>query len=216
MKSWRLDDQQRVCVDLHRNVHFHHYYNAGKRVIALSWRQFLNLNDILLDLETFKNMKYYPLGKNLWLQHDKNRIQLYHCHQNSHFSFHDRSWSKYIRETHRRILSFLRHEASVHRRQHVASDATLFQSQSRDMSSPNVKHENLSRSSSHVSGENEQRKKCANLSEWDSSNSGRPFSFIGSINALRTAADPTSDMEEGEVCDIELDCGQPSDIDSFE
>ena len=215
MKRWQLNHQQCAVVDSHRNVYFQHYYKNGKRAIALTWRQFLNLNDIIMDLETFKIMKYYPLGKNLWLQYDKDCIQLYHCNRYRYLTFHQRSWLKYINETHRHILSFLRHEA-VHHRQHAASDATLFQSKSRNTSSPNRQQQILSRTTSNARGETEQRTKCANLSKRDSSNSGRCFSFSGSVNALRAATDPTTDMEEGEVCAIELDRNQFSDFQSSE
>ena len=207
MKSWWLDNQQRVYVDHHRNVHFQHYYN--KLSIALTWRQFLNLNDIIMDLETFQNMKYYPLGKNLWLQCDRYCIQLYHCKRHRYFSFHDRSWSKYIKETHRSILSFLRHEA-LHRGEHAASDAYRFQSKSRDTSSLDIQQQTLSRTTSHARGKNEQWKKCADLSEWNNSNPGRSFSVGSSVDAMRTTTDIVSDLEEEEV--IQLDCTQSGDF----
>ena len=213
MKQWRLDNQQRVCVDRHCNVHFQHYLHENRYTITLRWRQFLNLNDVVRDLDTFHNIKYYPLGKNLWLQYDRNGIQFYDCKQKRYFTFHDRSWQKYIKETNRCIRSFLRHEA-LPRREHVASDATQLQSQSGGDSSLTTQQQTLSRTTPHAHRENEQRKKHANLSEWNSSDTGRPFSFRGSVDVLRTARDPQQDMEDGEVCDIQLDCEQFSDFDS--
>ena len=159
-----------------------------------------------MDLATFENMKYYPLGKNLWLQHYEDSIQLYHC------KYH--SWKKYLRETHCLILSFIRHEA-LPRRQHAASNATPLQSQSGGDSSSITSQQTLSRASAHARRENEQRKKRANLSERDSSDTGSPFSFRRSVDALRATGDPESDMEEGEVCVIELDREQFSDFESL-
>ena len=211
MKTWRLDNQQRVSVDQQCNVHFQHYFVKGKSDISLTWRQFLNLNDVVMDLATFENMKYYPLGKNLWLQYDECSIQLYYCNRRRYFTFHQQSWSRYIKVTHRLILTFLRHEA-VHRRQRAAPDATLFQSESGGTSSPNSQQQILPRATSHAGGENEQRKKRTTLSKRDSTNSGRAFSFRGAVDALRTTTDPASDMEEGEDCVIQLDREQFSDF----
>ena len=214
MRRWKLDNQQRVSVDQHCNVHFQHFKNGIKFSLGLTWRQFLNLNDIIMDLATFDNMKYYPLGKNLWLQHYEDSIQLYHCKNKKYFSFHDRSWKKYLRETHRLILSFIRHEA-LPRRQHAASNATPLQSQSGGDSSSITSQQTLSRASAHARCENEQRKKRANLPERDSSDTGSPFSFRRSVDALRATGDPESDMEEGEVCVIQLDREQFSDFESL-
>ena len=215
MPSWKLDNQQRVYVDRHCNVHFQHYHNNIRNAISLRWRQFLNLNDVVMDLDTFENIKYYPLGKNLWLQQDEDCIELYHCKRKRYFLFHERSWRKYLRETHRLILSFIRHEA-LPRHQHAASNAALLQGRSGRNSSPTTQQQILPRTSPDARSENEQWKKHANVSEWNSSNSGSDFSFSSSINALRATTDLTSEMEEGEVCSIELDREQFSDFESLQ
>ena len=215
MRRWKLDNQQRVSVDQHCNVHFQHFSNGINVSLSLTWRQFLNLNDVIMDLATFENMKYYPLGKNLWLQHYEDSIQLYHCKYHKFFSFHDRSWKKYLRETHCLILSFIRHEA-LPRRQHAASNATPLQSQSGGDSSSITSQQTLSRASAHARCENEQRKKRANLSERDSSDTGCPFSFSSSVDVLRATTDLTLIMEEGEVCAIQVDCEELGDFESFE
>lgn len=216
MKTWKLDSQQRVSADLHRNVYFKHY--SGKtRGITLSWRQFLNLNDILLDLEIFKKMKYYPLGNHIWLQYYKNHIQLYHCHLNIYFTFHESSWYEYLKAIHRKILSFLRHGATtLHGRKHAPTHENLFQSRSCNAPSTSSKHKVISGEATNATGENEQCQKSPNLSEWDSANSGRPFSFIGAVNAIGTTTNAMSDMEEGEVLDITSDGGQLSDFFTIE
>ena len=214
MKHWRLDNQQRVCVDQHCNLHFQHYHGNKRSSVALKWRQFLNLNDVVMDLDTFENMKYYPLGNNIWLQYDRNAIQLYDCKHKRYFTFHARSWQKYIKETHRCIRTFLRHEA-LPRREHVASDATRRQSESGSNSSPVASEQTLSRTPPNAGCENEQWKKHANVSERISSDTGRPFSFRGSVDVLRTTRDLEEDMEEEEVCVIQLDREQFSDFDSL-
>lgn len=214
MPVWRLDNHQRVCVDQHCNVHFQHYSNRGRSAVTLRWRQFLNLNDVVMDLDTFENMKYYPLGKNLWLQRDTNGVQLYHCKRNRHFLFHERSWRTYLRGTHRSILSFLRHEA-VSRRQHAPSNAAPDQSESGGNSPPPSQQQTLSRPATHARHKNEQRKKHTNVSKRDSTDTGCPFSFSSSVDALRATTDLTSDMEEGEVCAIQVDCEELGDFESF-
>ena len=221
MKTWKLDSQQYVSADYQRYVYFQHCNKRNKqgkwRGITLSWRQFLNLNDIIKDLNTFKNMKYYPLGKYLWLQFHKTHIQFYHCRLNRYFTFHNLSWSKYVKETHRHILSFLRHEATtLHDCQQDATHETVFESESQDITSTFSGKHALYRTTYNVGGENEQWQKSSNLSEWDCSNLRRPFSFCREVNALRTTTAAASDVEEGEVSDIRLDCGQSSDFVSIE
>lgn len=217
MKNWSLDSHQRVSVDRRHNVYFKHDTHGKETGITLSRRQFLNLNDIIMDLDTFRNMKYYPLGGNVWLQYYQNRIQLYHCRLHIHFTFHDTSWMKYLGETHRRILSFIRHGATrIHDRQHAASHENLFKGGSRDISSTSSQQQAVSRPTSNAGSETEQYAKHSNLSERNSTNSGRPFSFIGAVHALGTTKEPATDMEEGEVCDVQSDCGQLSDFYSIE
>ena len=217
MKTWKLDRHQRVSVDHHRTISFQHYIGRHVKEVTLSWRQFLNLNDLILDLDTFQNMKYYPLGKNLWLQYYEKHIQLYHCQLYIYFTFHEASWCKYIKKTHRQILSFLRHGSpALHRRQHAEAHETLFQNQSQNITPTSTQQQVLSRPPSNVNSDTEQRSEYTTLSEWDGSNSRRPFSFIGSVHALGVTPNPASDMEEGEVYDIEHDSGQSSDLYTIE
>lgn len=214
MESWTLDSQQRICADTHRNVHFKH---VGKIRLTLSYRQFLNLNDIVLDLSTFYRMKFYPLGDSVWLQFHKHNIQLYQCERNIYFTFHTASWRKYIKSVHPQLRSFLRHGRSpLHDRQHAPSHETIYQNRSGGIASANLKQQVVSREAKDVSGENEQWAEHSNLSEWDSANTGRPFSFIGAVDALRTSDNAPPDMEEGEVCDDTIDCGQFSDLYTIE
>lgn len=217
MKTWILDSLQHINVDHHRNVHFKHFTRKGYRGITLSWRQFRNLNDIIMDLETFYKMKYYPLGDHIWFQFCGNRIQIYHSKLSIYFTFRDACWKKYKREIHRRLLSFLQHEwKALHHRQHTPSHENLFEGRSQNITSTTRKQQVLPRTTSNVSDENEQWEESSNLSKWDGANHRQPFSFIGAIHALRTPEKATSDMEEGEVFDNESECGQLSDFCTIE
>ena len=203
---------QTVSTDTKRKVYFYYPYT-----IVLNWRQFLNLNDVIRDMDTFRHLKYYPLGDHLWLQQHVKGIQLYNHRRKIFFTFHEESWKKYKRETHYRILSFHRYGASsLHHRQHATTHEALFKSQSQNLTSTIIPQQVLSRETSNVGGKNEQQQKCSNLSEWNHSNPRRPFSFIGAVHALGTTRQATSDLEDGEVPDIELDCGQSSDFYSIE
>jgi hypothetical protein len=211
---WTLNSQQYISVDQRRNVHFTHSRGKG---ITLSWRQFLNLNDIIKDLTTFHNMKYYPLGSNVWLQYYNQKIQLYNCVQYNYFSFDKECWRKYIKECHLPILSFLRYDSkAIRRRQHAPTHANLFQSGSHSITPTTSKQQVLSGPTSNAGSENEQCTESPNISKWNSTNSRRPFSFISEVHALRTAKNATADMEEGEVFDFKSDCGQYSDFCSIE
>ena len=203
---------QCVSADLQRNVYFHY-----PDTIVLSWRQFLNLNDVIMDMDMFRFLKYYPLGDHLWLQHHEKGIQLYNHRQKKFFTFHEESWKKYKRVIHARILSFLRHAVpSLQGCKHAPTHENLFKGESQIFTSKTSEKQVLSRETSNVGGGNEQQAECSNLSKWNSSNSRRPFSFIGAVHALGTSREATRDLEEGEVPDVELDCGQSSDFYSIE
>ena len=216
MKSWKLDSQQRVSADMNGNVYFKHYIKGKRKGVTLSHRQFLNLNDIIKDLKTFQNMKYYPLGKKVWLQYDADRFQLYHCSLNIYFTFHHDSWHQYINRIHHQISSFLHHVSSLYDRKHAASHETLFQVRSGKVTSKSSKQQTISRETSDVGGEHEQWSKCANVSKWNDTNPGPPFSFIGAVHALGTTENASTNMEEGEVHDVESDCEQHGDFYSIE
>ena len=206
---WYLRYGQCVFTDIEGNVTF----RSSHSQITLSERQFLNLNDVIKDWDMFRYLKYYPLGDYLWLQYHVTGIQFY-CHRRKiFFTFYEDSWKKYKRELHHCILSFLRHGVpSLHDRQHAPSHETLFKDQSRGVASTTSRQQVLSRSTSNVGASNEQQAKHSNLSERNSPNSGRPFSFIGAVHALGTTTQATPDMEEGEVYDVEFDGGQSSDF----
>ena len=216
MKTWQLDCLQCVSIDSHRNVYFKH---RGRNMagITLSWRQFLNLNDVMKDLATFRSLLWYPLGNFIWLQYYNNHIQLYHCRLKIYFSFRDVSWYKYINETHHHILAFIRHGTNkVHGRQRHATDETLFQNRSRLSPPTSPQQQVLPRTPTHVSVDTQQRAKYTNLQKRDSADTGRPFSFIGAVHALGAAPDSSSDMEEGEVCHVGDECQQFSDFCTIE
>ena len=85
-----------------RCLYFHHDAFHG---VVLSRNQFFNLNDIIYhDLKTLKS---YPLGQDTWItqRHDGIHLQT----PSAYFLFYHKSWTKYIRNVHRRILSYLRH-----------------------------------------------------------------------------------------------------------
>lgn len=216
MKSWKLDSQQRVCADSHLNVTFKHY---GRKVrgITLSYRQFLNLHDVVLDLETLHNIRYYPLGQFIWLQYYKDHIQLYHCRLSIYFTFHKTSWCKYLKEIHHRVHSFLQDASTTpHGRQRSPADETLSQDRTVNITSTSSQQQVVSGQASNVSDENEQWEKSSNLSKWHSTNSGRPFSFIGAVHALGTPTTLTQDMDDGELFNLTSDGGQYGDFCTIE
>ena len=216
MKSWKLDSQQRVCADSHLNVTFKHY-GMTVRTLTLSYRQFLNLHDIVRDLEPLHNMRYYPLGQNIWLQYYNNNIQLYHCRRGIYFTFHKTSWRKYLKEIHHRVRSFLRHDSTTsYDRQHTPSHETLSQDRSDNITSTSSQQQIVSGETSNASGENEQWSKSPNLSKRNSTNSGRPFSFIGAVHALGTPTPLMEDMEVGERFNLNSDGGQYGDFCTIE
>lgn len=213
-RRWTLDAQQRVCAD--RHVYFKHDGRYRTITLCLSYRQFLNLNDIIMDLNTLHKLKCYPLGQHLWLEVRQHRIQLYHYKSRKAFIFHTRSWHTYLNDIHPQLRSFFRHASSaLHDRQHVPSDETLHERQlGRTPSSP-ARQPTVSRETSNVTDTNEQQASPANLCQRNSTDTRRPFSFIGAIHALRTVDSPSPRMETP-MSDVELNCGQFSDLCTIE
>jgi hypothetical protein len=110
MKTWILDSLQYIRVDRDGNVHFKNSHGHTSRGITLTWRQFVNLNDIMRDLEYFETLRFISLGDQVWLQHYRNEIQIYHSHSANCFSFRKYNWEKYRRYIHRSIMTFIRRE----------------------------------------------------------------------------------------------------------
>ena len=110
MKTWILDSQQYIKVDRDGNVHFKNSHGNISNGITLSWRQFFNLNDIMRDLDYFKKLRFISLGNQIWLQHYRNEIQIYHSRLSIYFSFRKSNWEKYKRNIHQSIVLFIRRE----------------------------------------------------------------------------------------------------------
>ena len=217
IKTWKLDSFQFIETDHDRNVYYKDYTGNVSREFVLSYSQFQQLNHIMKDLKYFYMKRHSRIGNRIWLRLNKRRVQIYHSKLSIYFTFHQASWEKYKRRIHRSLYSFLHHDSSsLHHCQHPPPLQTLYQNRSRNITPTNSKQQVLSRSTSDVSGEDEQQTESSTISKWDSTNSRRPFSFIGAVNALRTTEPITSDMEEGEVCDVENDCGQYGDLYSIE
>jgi hypothetical protein len=215
--SWKLDSLQRIETDHDRNVYFKDSTGNVRREFALSYRHFQSLHHIMKDLKYFYMKRHSRIGNRIWLRVNNRRIQLYHSQLHTNFTFHQGSWEKYKRKVHRSIYSFFHHEApSLHHRQHSPSLQTLHQNRSHNITPTPSKQQVLPGPTSNVSGEDEQFTESSTLPKWDCTDSRRPFSFIGAVNALRATKTTTSDMEEGEVCDVESDCGQYGDLYSIE
>ena len=110
MKVWNLDSQQHIKVDHAGKVHFKCSRGNSSKGITLTWRQFFNLHDIMRDLEYFERLKFISLGNQVWFQHYRNEIQIYHSHPSIYFSFRKANWEKYKQSVHRSIMSFIRRE----------------------------------------------------------------------------------------------------------
>lgn len=225
---FHLHPRQTVVVVDKRNIYFRHRTTKGVyRGVTLEWRHLQNLHDVVSDLETFKNMKFYPLGDGIWLNNNHSCVELVDNRASAYFSFYTRSWYAYIKHVHERLYSFFRHDARRRRRQlpsdqHDENVKSQSNSQSgRRPSFLSQRNKTLPRSAGNAHYANEQRKECAVVSSRTDTDSRQCKRIESRKNAGRAPSPPSEDREDGEVssnettseeygCDFSLEEGYMS------
>ena len=217
-RTWTIHPKQRVKASLNRDtVYFQHFISKTSwRGLTLSWNQFQNMNDVLRDWKTFRNIQHHPLGEEVWLCCYNPVIRLEG--EFSYFQFNRDSWKKYIRRVHHKVYSFFRHGISRHENyQHHATNESRSRNASRKSRCNSERYKALPRTSRNATHEDEQWKKSTNLSERDYSDSGRNFSFRRSVNVLRSKASfAEEDCEDGELSDDKSDFEEYSSVCAIE
>ena len=136
--------------------------------MVLNKRQFLNLHDVIKSVSTLKPLNYYPLGGGIWLFRKSLSIKLTDNHSHSFFRFYRNSWYTYVK-AHPRLRRFIcgrssHHQSNAkyeHRPSHRFRGVTPFVSKV---------HKVLSRSTGDACDDYDERSKCANVSQRESSN----------------------------------------------
>ena len=203
---FHLHPRQSVVVDQHRIYFRHHATKTTFRGVILKWRHLQNLHDIVRDLETFKNMKYYPLGEDIWANINGACVELVDNRANTYFRFFSRSWHEYITRCHRRIYSFFRHGSRGQRLSRYQHDENV---NARSRCQPGRReslfqqhNETLPRAAGNAHYANEQRTQCANISSRSNSNSRQHEGSHGRGDAKR---DPTTSTEDNEYEQLSSD-----------
>ena len=104
---------QYVFYDNHyEEVLFESRMACGRRfTFVLSRNQFLNLHDAISQIEKFKYYGHFPLGQNTWLHYNAFDSCLYReSNEDRRLYFTFISFTEYIKHTHPRLLSLVRHQ----------------------------------------------------------------------------------------------------------
>ena len=93
--------------------------NGTVYYFQMTTEQFLSFHDVLTCIDHYDKRTHFPLGKKMWCHYSIQRgMILYYCQNNvPYFKFENFHQYKYF--THRRLLSFLRHDG---RRTAAAAD----------------------------------------------------------------------------------------------
>ena len=211
-----LDVNQYVCIDRNGYVRFHHISSTTKTTCIIQLRswQFLNLNDVLE--RRMDNLTWYPLGKGMWFYKSDTEIKLVDRFNELYFRFYAAGWRAYKYKVHKRILSFLQHEAYAADHQSDARDESRPVHSSRKCFSTFQRRKRLSPWSSRndCHEDESQRTKLATVSGRKNSNPGSYLKRRSRSHALRDCETATESAEDGEVSSISMDDneygGEPS------
>ena len=218
MKAWQLHPCQSVSVQSPHSVNFNHYGSHGQcRRLTLSRRQFLNLNDIMQELVTFRHMKYYPIGDNVWLQYSGLAKQLYHVETDQYFTFLDISWKRYKDRVHQSVLSFLEYGFKrIHNRKYYAKNISVHSNRSGGVTQRVSRFKVPSRTTTDGDSSVEQREKCTTFSKRDSAVARSRFQFRRAVDEVRAEGQTATERNSEHETETESRAEYPSDLEDCE
>ena len=213
-----------MIVTLHRkqrvvlsgvHIHFQHRSSSGQKYeVVLNRRQFDNLNDILLNLYEYRQLRFSPLGGGVWLFRKGPTKKIIDNHNSTFFHFHPKSWHSYITNFHHILYTALRHGNSESYQRNALHDSRPTHRYRRSAS--HVPRQTLSRSPRDGDHPNGKRSEHTNVSRWKSANSRQCEREGGAKHAGRAhheietaqqdaafSSDGTDSIESCDECSIE-------------
>ena len=204
-----IGSSQSVEVDSQCNIGFHHLSSGNvDYFFPLTCEQFLNLNDILKVFPSCTDLLWFPLGNRVWLYKKDSDVQLVNNRTNRFFRFHHQSWQKYIKKSHRAIISFLRRrDVRVQRYQPHARNEDRPRNQSRKVSSTLQKRQQIISRSTTNADDEDKRASSPNVSKGQGSNSRTDRARRGGDDKKRIYPATEDSGEDEDVPSVSsLDC----------
>ena len=173
--------------------------------VSLNWRQFQNLNDIVRDFETFKSLKYYPLGGGVFLFRNRYTIKLINNRTNCFFRFYESSWKNYLKCAHPRLFSYLRDGESVYHQPHARNESDFYNRLGGGARYLPSRYKTISRPPRNASDEDDKRSMCSNVSRRQGTNSRLYSHLRGGKHATRIHREIEEDQEYARFSSDEAD-----------
>lgn len=217
MKTWDLEFLQSVRVDEYQQqAYFQHHSLIDKtwKGISLSYEEFCNLNDIILNWENYKNIEVIPIGQSLWLYNKQYMKHLYNRDTKMYFTFFYQSWLHYTQTIHYLVWQFIRKQ-NEYRLQHRECNAKRPNSLCYRSRKSTQRHSHIqvpTRTTTNGSDSFKQRKKYSTISKRKDTTTGCDFQFRRTANEVRAAN--KVDEHSGSDADVsEMDNIEPCSID---
>lgn len=158
-----LHRKQRVSVG--SRIRFHHKADSGhKHEVILNKRQFTNFDDIILNLDNYPSVYYFPLGGGIWLYRKNTTVKLIDNHRQSFFWFYWKAWRYYNSRVHSSIYKYLHNGQSYHYQYDEKYESESNNSFGGSPARLSPSYKTLSRSTRNACYENDKRTQLANVS----------------------------------------------------
>ena len=211
VKEWWLCFTQSISVDNEANISFNQYRDKhnrkkGQRVsdkgITLSFWQFMDLNDIILNWEWYNGITNMPIGRNVWFNRKRHTMmQIYNNFTRRRFTFQRVSWTTYKERLHYVVSHFLNNGLHLQHRKRYARESTSQECQPRRSaylySTINVPQ----RSTAYGGNKINEWKKYSNFPKRKDTTTGCNFQFRRAADEVRASTETGADS--GEDADIE-------------
>ena len=205
-----IDTNQFVFVDSAGKIRFHHYSASDLlHTFTLTSSQFYNLDDVMRGMQQLSELRWYPLGRNVWFYKNGKCVKLIDNEKQRFFRFYEIGWREYKSNVHPLILSFLHDDTYLsHHQPHARDESRKTNCFGRSLSSLRRGKQVLSRSTRNDCYANAKRTKSTNISRWQSTNSRSYSRRRGGKYATRVHREIEEPKEDGELSGYEADNGE--------
>lgn len=210
-----LNRKQRISVG--SRIRFHHCGDSGQtHDVELDERQFLNLDDAILNLDKYRSVRYFPLGGNLWLYRKDSITKIIDNYKHTFFWFYQKAWHYYIEHVHASIYDFMCHGKPFNHQSYAKYEKRLHHSFGRSASHVSGRYKTLSRSARNAHYEDDERTQRANVSRWKGADSRTRVRCRSGKYASRIRCEIKADQQDATTSSDETDNIQSSDQCSVE
>lgn len=202
-----LHQKQRVSASS-RIIRFHHQADSGRRhEVELNDEQFENLNDVIVSLDKYHSVRYFPLGEGLYLYRTDTTSKLIDSHRHTFFWFYHEAWHFYITHVHTSLYNFFRScHGNTYRNQSYAKRERGQRNSSRRSSSfLSNKYKTLSRPSRNGRHDIVKRTQHTNVSRRCSTDSRMRVRHTSRKHASRMSQQIAADQHDTTLSSVDMD-----------